>query len=712
MKNTLIFLFLAAMVLRCTNSPESTPINRKALVTRHNVTVRGFDSLASLSVGNGNFAFTTDQTGLQTFYRAYEKGIPLGTQSNWGWHTFPDTAGYKRTETLKFWDVQGQQVSYRDQLSEPPHAKNACNYFRENPQRLHLGMIGLVLVKENGEKARLTDIKNVIHHLDLWTGEITSNFQFDGEPVKVTVFCHQSKDLVSAKIESPLIAEGKLGISWKFPAPLAVSFSPGYDFTSPDIHHSTLEKLSSNEVLIDRQIDTTRYQVAISWKGNAHFTETGQHVFRLQPQSGKSLEFSCEFAPRISNIQLPGFVETSENNKQSWQKFWESGGAIDFSGCTDPRAAELERRVILSQYLTKIQSSGDLPPAETGLTYNSWYGKYHMEMQWWHMDHFVLWNRPQYMYKLLDYYNKMYENARKTAIRQGYKGVRWQKMQGPDEQNSPSSVGSYLIWQQPHFIWFAEQMYQLNPNRETLEKYRKLVFATANFMADFPVWNKAGKQYDLAPPLIPAQELWPRTTTTNPPFELAYWYWGLTTAQQWKERLGEPKEKKWEKVRLNLAAPDQADSVYLGVQGATDSYTNQELMRDHPIVLAAYGLLPHWDKVDPGVMRKTMHVIANRWNWPSTWGWDYPMAAMTAVRLGEPEMALDFLLKDVQKNTYLVNGHNYQSPRLTIYLPGNGGLLTAVAMMCAGWEGCRTENPGFPKNGKWNVKWENLRPVF
>ena len=25
-------------------------------------------------------------------------------------------------------------------------------------------------------------------------------------------------------------------------------------------------------------------------------------------------------------------------------------------------------------------------------------------------------------------------------------------------------------------------------------------------------------------------------------------------------------------------------------------------------------------------------------------------------------------------NTYLPNGHNYQDPRLRIYLPGNGGL--------------------------------------
>jgi hypothetical protein len=31
---------------------------------------------------------------------------------------------------------------------------------------------------------------------------------------------------------------------------------------------------------------------------------------------------------------------------------------------------------------------------------------------------------------------------------------------------------------------------------------------------------------------------------------------------------------------------------------------------------------------------------------------------------------------DTQKNTYLASGHNYQDARLTVYLPGNGGLLT------------------------------------
>ncbi|HER08865.1 MAG TPA: hypothetical protein ENO20_08155, partial [Bacteroides sp.] len=58
--------------------------------------------------------------------------------------------------------------------------------------------------------------------------------------------------------------------------------------------------------------------------------------------------------------------------------------------------------------------------------------------------------------------------------------------------------------------------------------------------------------------------------------------------------------------------------------------------------------------------------------------------------------------------TYLPNGHNYQDQRLRIYLPGNGGLLSAVAMMCAGFDEQTGDSPGFPDDGTWQVKWENL----
>ena len=64
---------------------------------------------------------------------------------------------------------------------------------------------------------------------------------------------------------------------------------------------------------------------------------------------------------------------------------------------------------------------------------------------------------------------------------------------------------------------------------------------------------------------------------------------------------------------------------------------------------------------------------------------------------------------DTPKNRYHPNGHNYQRPGLTIYLPGNGGLLSATAMMAAGWgDESRHAVPGFPRTG-WTVRAEGLR---
>ena len=119
---------------------------------------------------------------------------------------------------------------------------------------------------------------------------------------------------------------------------------------------------------------------------------------------------------------------------------------VDFGQCKDPRAQEMERRVVLSQYLLAIQDAGETPPQETGLTYNSWFGKFHLEMILWHQAQFALWGHPELLERSLSWYFKAEPNARKIAQRQGFKGVRWMKMTDPDAGEAPSSVGSFLIW--------------------------------------------------------------------------------------------------------------------------------------------------------------------------------------------------------------------------------------------------------------------------
>src|SRR3989304_9571671 len=107
--NSLLSIFIFFLLNSCAKQ-NNMPIDRFALVTRHNIEINRVDTLASLTAGNGEFAFTTDITGLQTFYKEYENGMPLGTQSNWGWHSNPNTENYKREECEKWFDFQGRKV--------------------------------------------------------------------------------------------------------------------------------------------------------------------------------------------------------------------------------------------------------------------------------------------------------------------------------------------------------------------------------------------------------------------------------------------------------------------------------------------------------------------------------------------------------------------------------------------------------------------------
>ncbi|TKC61520.1 hypothetical protein FBD94_12900 [Pedobacter hiemivivus] len=688
-------------------------INRQGLVQRHQVLVNKMDSLSSLSVGNGKFAFTVDATGLQTFPDAYAKGVPLGTQSEWGWDSFKDTANFKLEEAYKYYDQHGRKVSYTVQQNETQRSKDASNYYRQNVHRLQLGNIGLELSKANGKLALPADIKNIKQVLDPWTGEIRSSFTFDGVPVTVVTLGHQDQDIIAASVKSDLIKLGRLKIRLRFPYPTGDWIDVGNNWDDLERHTSSITNSNQNGAVVKHQLDSVAYFTAFSWKSGARIVEKSKHYFTIIPdKKSNDFSFSCLFSAKKSQHAVPLFAAVQSNSINKWKAFWLSGAAVDFSGSIDKRANELERRIILSLYLTKIQCAGDFPPQETGLTYNSWFGKPHLEMHWWHGVHFALWGRPALLNKSVDWYFTVKDKAANIAKRQGFDGVRWQKMTDNEGNESPSSVGAMLIWQQPHIITFTELEYRAHPDQKTLQKYKDLVFKTADFMASFAHYDEDKQRYVLGPGLIPAQERFKAETTFNPTYELAYWEWALKTAQQWRSRLGMARNAKWDDVIAKLSPLPKQDGVYLATESATDSYTNPEYKTDHPSVLGAYGMLPETSLLDKAVMKKTFNLVWDTWSWNDTWGWDFPMTAMTAARLNMPEKAIDALLMNVKTNTYLVNGHNYQDDRLRLYLPGNGGLLTAIAMMCAGWDGNKIESPGFPKDGTWKVKWEGFKKMM
>lgn len=706
------------------------PIDRKQLVRRHNVRLTKPDAQSPLSVGNGEFAFTADITGLQTFPEFHMQGLAqiqkvftgesmdpalysmqLGTMAQWGWHSMPNPHGYTLEDVLTPYETPRGIVVYPDkfdfrELFQPSVKPSPGAWLYSNPHRIDLGRIGLHFRRDDGsdKPVAITDLSQTYQELDLWHGILTSRFVFEGEPVHVETLCHPEKDLLAVRIQSPLVARGQLGVQIAFPY-AAASWLIAADWNSPE-RHTTRHEIEGTRCAFTRILDGDRYYGLLEWREGATLKFLGQHRYLLEGTESPVLEFVMCFAPRPIRGSLPTFDQTRSAAIKYWEGFWTNGAAVELCDSADPRAPELERRIVLSQYLTAINCAGSTPPQETGLVCNSWCGRFHLEMHWWHAAHFVLWGRAHLLERSLSWYERILPVAQATARRQGYQGARWPKEVGPDGRESPNEIGPFLIWQQPHPIYYAELIWRARPTRETLERFRNIVIETAKFMASFPVFD--GERFVLGPPLMPAQECYDRRSVLNPTFELAYWYWGLETAQRWLERLGLPRDPEWERVKNGLARPEVRDGVYAAI--AAPPYTKRV---DHPSMVGAYGFVPPTPLIDPEIMSATLTSVKENWDWESTWGWDYPLLAMCAARLGRPKDAVDFLLMETSKNVYLPNGHNRQKPtRLQLYLPGNGGLLMAIAMMAGGWDGAPDRPaPGFPADGTWTVRAEGFLPM-
>ena len=770
-----IWASLEMEMLGYTTENLTASIDREAVLFRNNPVVTNADPLASLSVGNGHFCTTVDVTGLQTYVDDYKNGVPLNAMSDWGWHAFPNTLDLKPADSEKSFDLgHGHPEVYAVEYKKPKSSVNgstaavnerniaATEYLRVNPHRLNLGAVGLRLQDKGGNAIPLAALTDINQQLNLWNGQIVSAYKADGEKVSVSTIGLPDRDATAYRIKSPLLANGQAQVTIRLPYPTGKHADDASDWSKPDRHSSrilpaaapSVSPAGTHSAVIEHRLDTTTYLVSVTWEGDATLKESAPHTFLLSTDADH-LSFEVEYRPvHRGNASVPAapftFDAAQKKVQKFWHQFWTETAFADFSQCTDPRAKELERRVVLSQYLTRINCANNMPPQETGLTYNTWFGRPHLEMTWWHAVDFALWNQPKVVARMLRWYNETaYPEAKKIAQRQGFKGIRWMKMTDPWAGEAPSNTGSFLIWQQPHYIYLAEEMYRANPTAETLKLYGKQVEETAEFMADFvsygtvgsgsPAANgKTAKKVYYLQGATAMQESMSKDFSYNHPFELAYWHYGLTVANEWRERQGLERNKQWDDICSHLATvPMTKDGIITAglpkgnttglksfdpfntvggqVNGGTAAVSTEtfaeKCRNDHPACLGAFGLLPSSPVCcDSVAANKTLAWVMQNWNFQTTWGWDYGMIAMAAARVGDTKTALDALLIDTQKNTYLKNGHNFQTAdRLRLYLPGNGALLTAVAMMCAGWDGCKEAyNPGFPKDGTWNVRWEGL----
>ncbi len=705
----------AASSLALAAPAAPVPIDREAVVSRHNVSNTALNAESALTIGNGDFALTVDITGLQGLERIYhDNGLPLETRATWAWHEFPNTEGHTLAAASGPINFHGREILYPIKQNSP-----AGRYFRENPQPMPLGQFSFVLF---GEPLRTEDVAGVDQTLDLWTGVVTSKLLVRGEPLEVITAAHGSGAVVGVQARSPLIARGDLQVRLRFPYAYRVNIAhkPPFIWDQPEKHTTTLALLAPDHARLDRVSDTTRYTSDLRWTSPAALTEAAAHDFRLRATAGDTLAFTCAFsdAENPSPADAADFAAVRDSSAAAWRSHWTKGGMIDLADAADKRARELERRAILSLYLMRVNYAGAFPPAETGLQHLSWFGKHNSEVYFLHAAQFYQWGHPELIEKGLAWYQRILPKGIEQAKSEGFEGVRWPKMAGIDGRPSPGGINPYIIWNQPNPIYLAELVYRAKPAPETLARYRDIVFESAKFLASFAHRDPATGVYHLGPPLKNVTESTHPELVRNPAFEVAFWYYGLDLAQKWRERLGLPREERWDDVLRNLApmptVETPAGRLYLEIEGIDDIFAPEK--RAIPTsMLLALGYLPATPKIDVETARRTFSAINERQGTERWVSWQMGQGALTAARLGEPDTAIDILTNTAAPARFMPSGY-VRRPRdpdgAVAYLPANSAFLCALGLMAGGWDGAPAgPAPGFPRDGQWTVRVEGLLPM-
>lgn len=343
-------------------------IDRKAVVSRYNPTRNASSTLTPMQVGNGNFAFGADVTGLQTFQ-------PFAILSSWGWkndslptgRTLEDVLAYKGTSL----DNHGLNVTYMY-----GGVSDIQQWLISNPNRVNLGRIGLLFLSPSGEVLNITetDIQDKKQALELWSGLLTSSFTFNGSSVTVTTTCAQDSDTIGVEITSPLLQQGRLGVFLDFPwndgsSKFSAPFVGRFNMTAN--HSTTLHQGSplpkGAQATITHNLVNNSF---ITTAGGSKFTirrdSASAHRYTIVPASRSSSTFSLSIHYSLKTPEsLPSFSAVHTSSTKAWQSYWTTGGFVDLiTGSTDSRADELQRRIVLSQYLLRVNEAGDYPPQE------------------------------------------------------------------------------------------------------------------------------------------------------------------------------------------------------------------------------------------------------------------------------------------------------------------------------------------------------------
>ncbi|EEY23826.1 conserved hypothetical protein [Verticillium alfalfae VaMs.102] len=631
--------------------------NRHRIVSDNNIVRTKLinNETTPLQVGNGNFAFGVDTTGMQTY-------LPFNTMSVWAWHNDTEPSGgcvcpfQNMIMTKEAERATSPGIRYQTTPAcrwRPTAAMSLMIYRTPSSPTSRSGSSATLTESTSAGSASATGTPRCRRPASQTRARSSTSGAASSPPRSPSTAARSkssrratlTRTPSSFDIDSELIQSGDLTVELDFPYPPIHStkykyevFVGVYDF--PANHTTRLTRsCEANTAHIYHEMQATRYNVNLRWPDMSPLslqkvepegsTALTAHRYTLAPASGRgeqkpsSLSFTAHFSPRKRLPDLPETIRA--RNTDGWHDYWDQGGFVDLTASTNPNATELQRRIITSQYHVRVNSAAKgESPQESGL-----------------MFFWVLLPTSFARAKLM-----------------GWEGARWPKMTdtmtGRSSQASStlfcygskyvtivySSEENHLTNAQPHPMYMAMLAYKTKPTQETLERWDPILEATADYMASYAWYNESSGNYDLGPPLA------------------------------------RPVPGHWTTVASKLSKPPQVDGLYAVYEGVNSTWWQDPKLNGDPrSLIMMQGILPNTPAVDEEVGRRTADKVWEVWTDQKIRGWGRPILAINSARVGNPERAIYHLTAyDYWKFDdagFAIRGGDGGTP--PPFVPGNAG---------------------------------------
>ena len=323
-------LGLAVALILAPALTSSTRIDRYALVSRHNPTLRRPDPLSPLSLGNGGFAFTADITGSadvpallrsrraagrQPRQHAARHGIAVGlafVPEPSRLHARRHLRAVRRAWPTRRVREPAGLCGWRLASREPAQDQPRASRLRDPQGRRFRG--GTRRSSADGTDARPLDghaVQPLLARRRAGAGRVVgaSRPRSPGRARHARLLAFQS--------------------DWRAPRVSISAVDPQRrpsDWAEADRGRTVVARRTPHEIEWRRTLDETAYSVSLAWAGAARVEGHGPDWVLSFDRTEGPLEFVVAFSEQPIDSPLPDVESTRAASAQHWRRFWEQGG--------------------------------------------------------------------------------------------------------------------------------------------------------------------------------------------------------------------------------------------------------------------------------------------------------------------------------------------------------------------------------------------------